>query len=312
MFVNDDAHEHADFSPLSAGATAFLSKVSQVKDGILKLPPTALFANRTASSKTKGPARKGAKAVKKLERVSSSGDLSPAEATSFRALSARANYLAQDRPDISFATKELCREFAVPNQQSHLKLKRVVRYLIGLPRLVYYYDFLEDPGKIDVFTDSAFAGCKTSKRSTSGGVIMHGRHCIRHWSTTQSTLSLSSGESELHGITKGVQHAIGFQSMCNDMGFGKPMHLHSDATAAIGIARRRGLGKLRHLDVEDLWVQEQVRCKRVHLHKVLGSENPADVFTKYVDASILQKALRFMNLRAETGRAATAPAAAAP
>ena len=94
------------------------------------------------------------------------------------------------------------------------------------------------------------------------------------------------------------------------MNFAKPMHLHSDATAAIGIARRRGLGKLRHLDVEDLWVQEQVRAKKVHLHKVLGTSNPADIFTKYVDAAILNKALEFMNLRRETGRAATAPAAA--
>ena len=100
--------------------------------------------------------------------------------------------------------------------------------------------------------------------------------------------------------------------MRKDMGFSKPMHVHSDATAAIGIARRRGLGKLRHLDVEDLWVQEQVRNKKVHLHKVLGLENPADIFTKYVDYPILQKAMKFMNLVQESGRAASAPAAAAP
>ena len=305
-------HEHVPFSPLSAGAAAFIAKGPQVTSGILKLPPTSLYANRTASSKVKGPARKGAKAANKLERISSSGNLSPAEATVFRALSARANYLAQDRPDISFSTKELCREFAIPNQQSYIKLKRVVRYLIGLPRLVYHYDFQDDPKKFDVYTDSDFAGCKTSRRSTSGGVVMHGSHCIRHWSTTQSTLSLSSGESELHGIAKGVQNAIGFQSMGADIDFSKPMHIHSDATAAIGIARRRGLGKLRHLDVEDLWVQEQVRSKRVHLHKVLGTDNPADIFTKYVDHTILTKALKFMHLHSEDGRAATAPAAAGP
>ena len=71
-------------------------------------------------------------------------------------------------------------------------------------------------------------------------------------------------------------------------------------------------GKLRHLDVEDLWVQEQVRNKKVVLHKVLGTDNPADIFTKYVEHSILSKALNFMNLRQEDGRAAAAPAAAAP
>ena len=41
---------------------------------------------------------------------------------------------------------------------------------------------------------------------------MHGAHCIRHWATKQTTLSLSSGESELHGIPKGIRNGIGFQS----------------------------------------------------------------------------------------------------
>ena len=60
--------------------------------------------------KNKIKARQGAKAVKKLERLeSASAVLTPEEATTYRALSARANYLAQDRPDVAFYTKELCR-----------------------------------------------------------------------------------------------------------------------------------------------------------------------------------------------------------
>ena len=59
--------------------------------------------------------------------------------------------------------------------------------------------------------------------------------------------------------------------MCADLNMIKSLRIHSDATAAIGIARRRGLGKLRHLDVEDLWVQEKVRDKAVEICKVLGT-----------------------------------------
>ena len=131
---------------------------------------------------------------------------------------------------------------------------------------------------------------------------MHGSHCLKHWSSTQTTLSLSTAESELHGICKGMQMGIGFKSLCHDLSMNKKIRLHSDATAAIGIARRRGLGKLRHLDVEDLWVQEKVRDQTVEISKVLGTDNPADVFTKYVDSATLQKALKFMNLRSEAGR----------
>ena len=82
------------------------------------------------------------KAVKKLERLeSTSHALGPEENAMYRALSARANDLAQDRPDIAFSTKELCREFAIPNKDSYAKLERVVSYLIGIPRLVYVYDW---------------------------------------------------------------------------------------------------------------------------------------------------------------------------
>ena len=55
--------------------------------------------------------------------------LEPEEATAFRALSARRNYLAADRPDIGFSANELCREFAKPNQTYFLELKRLARYL---------------------------------------------------------------------------------------------------------------------------------------------------------------------------------------
>lgn len=68
-------------------------------------PRVKVCAARTPSTKKKGPQRQGAKAVKKLERTSGFGDMTPAEATTYRALSARANDLAQDRPDVAFSTK---------------------------------------------------------------------------------------------------------------------------------------------------------------------------------------------------------------
>ena len=100
------------------------------------------------------------------------------------------------------------------------------------------------------------------------------------------------------------------RSIARDLGFEIGVRLHSDATAAFGICKRRGLGKIRHLDVTDLWCQEQVRLGTVSLHKVHGSENPAGVMTKYTDASTLNKMLGLMNLRQMDGRAECAPVAA--
>ena len=262
------------------------------------------------SAKNKyGPARAGAKQVKAMERLESSGPtLNSAEATIFRALSARANYLAQDRPDIAFATKELCREFCQPTKRSYERLKRVGRYLAGHHRMAYKYEYLDEvPEYTEVYCDTDFAGCKATRRSTSGGVACLGPHSVQHWSKTQTTVSLSSGEAELRGICDGVSQGLGLQSICRDLGFTYKLRVHSDATAAIGIARRRGMGKIRHLDCSDLWVQEKIRSEKIEVVKILGTDNPADAFTKHVERAMLQKSLTKLGIHKLEGRAACAP-----
>ena len=102
---------------------------------------------------------------------------------------------------------------------------------------------------------------------------MRGSHCIRHWSRTQPTIALSSGEAELGGISKGMSQGIGLRSIAQDLGFDFSLKVRTDATAAIGMSRRLGVGNIRHLDVTLLWVQDHVRSGDVALEKVPGIEN---------------------------------------
>ena len=69
----------------------------------------------------------------------------------FRALSARARYLSLYRPDIMFAAKELCRELSCPGRSNVRKLKRLVRYLVKTPRLIWRYDFDDTGQHLDIF-----------------------------------------------------------------------------------------------------------------------------------------------------------------
>ena len=138
---------------------------------------------------------------------------------------------------------------------------------------------------------------------------MLGSCLIKHWSKTQSTISLSSGEAELHGIAQGCSQGLGLQSLLKDAGWILPLHVYSDATAAIGIARRKGLGKSRHLDVTDLWIQDRIRSKAITLSKVLGTENMADALTKYVDRKTMDMAISKMGLQSASGRPVSAPLA---
>ena len=137
---------------------------------------------------------------------------------------------------------------------------------------------------------------------------MVGRHLIKAWSTTQSTLALSSGEAELTGIVKGASQAIGLRSVAKDLGIKWDIEIRTDATAAIGICRRKGLGKIRHLAVADLWVQDKVKSGDFALSKILGSDNPADLLTKYLDGSSIVKHAKRIEIEYEGGRADSAPA----
>ena len=136
---------------------------------------------------------------------------------------------------------------------------------------------------------------------------MYGDHCVRHWSSTQPTIALSSGEAELGGLCKGASHAIGLQAIRKDMCMDRSILLKTDATAAMGMSRRLGIWKIRHLDTQLLWIQEKVRSGVCPIEKVAGAENGADVLTKYVAGPLLKSHLARLGLVAETGRAASAP-----
>ena len=97
------------------------------------------------------------------------------------------------------------------------------------------------------------------------------------------------------------------QSIAKDLGFDISVRIRSDTCAAICIARKRGLGQIRHLNVEDQWMQQKIRDRSLDLVKVLGAENPADILTIYVAADLLNKMLQKIGMVYLDGRASAAP-----
>ena len=108
---------------------------------------------------------------------------------------------------------------------------------------------------------------------------MLGSGCLRTYSKTQNTIAQSSAESELLGVVRAATEALGMISLAKDLGIELQARLHVDASAAIGILERKGLGRVRHLDVGVLWLQEKQLRKAMSIQKVLGTANPADLMT---------------------------------
>ena len=138
--------------------------------------------------------------------------------THFRALAARGNYLAVDRPECQFGAKEICRFMAAPTMLSVEALKRLGRYLAGKPRLVFHYPYQEGVDGVDVYGDTDHAGCLRTRKSTSGGCLLVGKHLIKSWASTQPTITLSSGEAELHGVIRAAANGLGYLPLLSDLG----------------------------------------------------------------------------------------------
>merc|ERR1712026_228705 len=100
----------------------------------------------------------------------------------YRGVAARGNYLGLDRPDVAYASKEASRWMSKPREVDRRRLKRMGRYLKGFARVVQTFPWQEKGVELRVYTDADWAGCKVTRKSTSGGAVMRGTHCIKFWS----------------------------------------------------------------------------------------------------------------------------------
>ena len=109
-----------------------------------------------------------------------------------------------------------------------------------MPRRFFQYKWQEEPTAFDLYVDTD-AGCKEARQSTRGAAVMIGGCLVIHWAKTQTTISLTSGQAELHWIAQGTAQTLVIQSLVRDTGRDLAIVVRSEAIAAIGFARRKSL-----------------------------------------------------------------------
>ena len=162
------------------------------------------------------------------------------------------------------------------------QLKRVARYLQGVPRKALQCP-AQEPSRahLEVHVDSDWAGDTVTRRSTSGVIVRRGRHLLRHSSTVQNVIGLSSAESEYYAFTGEGCPGLGLQSLFADWNLKLQLSLHTDSSSAKAVASRRGAGKsTRQKQAKMLWLQERVAAKHLRVVKVATESNPADMLAK--------------------------------
>ena len=125
---------------------------------------------------------------------------------------------------------------------------------------------------------------------------------LKWWSKTQPTIALSSGEAELAALIRATSEGLGMQAMMQGFDLTARLKVKGDAVAAMGMVKRQGLGRVRHLAVADLWIQQKAKEGSVKFEKLPGAENTSDIMTKAVEADVLEKHVTALGFEYRGGR----------
>ena len=178
--------------------------------------------------------------------------------TKFTSVEARINFLASDRTDLQFVSKDLCRRTASPEKGDWDKARRIARYLLRCPRAAQIFKF---EGETQGFADSDRAGERPGMKSTSGGLLMWESPLLRSWSSTQNTTSLSSAEAELSAMSKCAPTALHLGCTGEDLGVVlKPVTRGDQACPHTVLVDPGGGGERAKKDPEGAGWRQPRRC----------------------------------------------------
>jgi hypothetical protein len=226
-------------------------------------------------------------------------ELGPEEASRYRLAVGSLIYAAGIRTDILYTVKELARGMSKPRKIDWMDLTRLGKYLLGtqdmvakkeVPKATKIVDKVSDiksaydgDWNVEVYSDADWACVRADYRSTSG-LVLKWCGCLVFAASRRlpGLPALSSGESELRALTRGVTEGIHTRRVLNEFGIDVKVRVKSDAQAALCNAAKLGPGRMRHLMTSATFVEDAVRRRMVILEKVGTDSNIADPMTKHL------------------------------
>eukprot|EP00435_Cladocopium_sp_Y103_P020520 s28_g5.t1 len=221
--------------------------------------------------------------------------LSAEAAKKYRAATGIALYLSYDRTDIQFSVRELTKDMKDPCDGSMFKLHRLARYLNGTRD---HGVWLKKDGEMQTLTihsDTDWANCKKTRKSCACAMLRVGNCLLYSYARSLQMLCLSSVEAEFNGGVAACSEGLFLKELFAFVGQPVNMEVYLDSSAARGVFQRQGVGRIRHLEVKSLWVQDALHRKLFTLHAVHTQQNTADLGTKGLPSA------RFHELRKMIG-----------
>ena len=188
------------------------------------------------------------------------------------------------RPDIAFAVGILGRYQSNPGMDHWKAAKKVLRYLKGTKDYMLMY---RQTDNLDVigYSDSDFAGCVDSRKSTSGYIFMMADGAISWRSTKQTLVATSTMEAEFVSCFETISHGVWLKSFISGLrimdSISKPLKIFCDNSATVFMAKNNKSGsRSKHIDIKYLAIRERVKDKIVVINHISTDLMIADPLTK--------------------------------
>ena len=153
---------------------------------------------------------------------------------------------------------------------------------------------------LEVFSDSDWAGNKSSRKSTSSGTMFLDGQVIYTFSRNQKSVALSSGEAEYYAGASAASDSILLKEAIQFLtGKRCKVNLYLDSSAARGIITRQGVGRVKHLQIRTLFLQELHKQGTLSVHPVGTKENTADIGTKPLSGKRIKLLLHWLGFQDE-------------
>ncbi|EXC01672.1 Luminal-binding protein 2 [Morus notabilis] len=165
----------------------------------------------------------------------------------------------------------------------HLKVvKRILRYLKGTQD--YGLRFVSNsPISLYAFSDADWAGCSTTRRSTTGFCVFLRANCVSWCSKKQPTIARSSSEAEYRSMASTTVELTWLTFLLRDIGISlrKPPQLFCDNLSALYMSVNPLFhARTKHIEIDYHFVREKVAMGTLVTRYVPSSLQPADIFTK--------------------------------
>ncbi|GJT13850.1 ribonuclease H-like domain-containing protein, partial [Tanacetum coccineum] len=192
-------------------------------------------------------------------------------------------YLTFTRPDISYAVQHVCLHMHDPREPHFAALKRILRYVRGTLDFGLQL-YTSSTGSLVAYSDADWAGCPTTRRSTSGYCVFLGDNLLSWSSKRQHTLSRSSVEAEYRGVSNAVAETAWLRNLLRELH--TPLLsatlVYCDNVSAVYLtANPVQHQRTKHIEIDIHFVRDMVARGQVRvLHVPSSRYQYADIFTK--------------------------------